>query len=441
MNDRPGFESQLRLALSAYAGDAPVDVDPTAMAAFAAHAGTRSHGRALPRRWLLTLAFGALVAAMVAGALLVGSRLPRPAVATGPLTIRQTDTMSVTRAGASAVELGDGRILVAGGYNGYPPERGDQWSADIYDPATGVFTPTDRMTEGRRDASATRPADGRVLILGGRQSSTILTSADLFDPATSTFTPVGSMGTGRAGHAAVLLTDGRVAIIGGETEPGISGGSVAAKPDVVYYDVANDQYTAGPSDRGLEWLDPSAAVLPDGRILIGRGSLEYGVGPASGPVILDPDDGLVTPAVEGTDLAFGYVTSLPDGRALIAASGVTRNRWRIVRRERDGTVDGVADLPAAPVAPLTALADGRVLILVDERCETIDAYVLDVDRMALAKIGTIDGLGACNSWDGTTVTALRSGGALIAGGNSAGGESSADAWLVETTEGSDTRQP
>lgn len=431
MNDRPTFESQLRLALSIYAGDAPVEVDPVAMTTFASHAAPETRGALVRRRWLVPITVGVLVVIAVAGALLVGSRVPRPALPPGPLAIRQTDTMSVTRSGASAVELPDGRILVAGGDNGYPPNEGDQWSADIYDPATKVFTPTGRMSEGRSDASATRLPDGRVLILGGRQSGNLLGGAELFDPATGTFTSANQMGTRRAGQAAVLLPDGRVAIIGGETEPGIVNGSVAAKPDVEYFDPATGQYAAGPSDPDLSWLDPSATVLPDGQILIGRGSLELGIGPAGGPVILDPRTGLVSPAMQGADLAVSLVTSLPDGRALIAASGVTRSRWRIVRRDSAGAVNGLADLPAAPVAPLTVLADGRVLILVDEHCEAIDAYVLDVGGMILTKLGSIDGLGDCNSWDGTTVTALRSGGALIAGGNVAGGETSGDAWLVE----------
>jgi hypothetical protein len=431
MSDRPTFETQLRLALATYVADAPVDVDPVAMTTFATRAAPASRRWSLPRQWLIPLMVGLVLVAVVAGALFVGTRLTRPALPSLPMTIRQTDTMSVTRAGASAAELADGRVLVVGGYNGYPPDRGDQWSADIFDPTTGVFMPTGRMTEGRRDASATRLADGRVLILGGRQSSTILDSADIFDPASGTFTPIASMGTRRAGHTAVLLPDGRVAIIGGETEPGIGNGSIAAKPDVLYYDTVTGVYIAGPSDPDLEWLDPSATVLPDGRVLIGRGALQYGVGPAAGPVIFDPRTGLVTPAMDGTDLAFGHVTSLQDGRALVAAAGVTGSHWRIVRREPHGAVDGLVDLPAAPVAPLTVLADGRVLILVDERCEAVDAYVLEVDRMALVKIGPIDGLGDCNSWDGTTVTPLRSGGALIAGGNVAGGESSGDAWLIE----------
>ena len=38
MSDRPTFETQLRLAFSAYAADAPVDVDPVAMTTFASRA-------------------------------------------------------------------------------------------------------------------------------------------------------------------------------------------------------------------------------------------------------------------------------------------------------------------------------------------------------------------------------------------------------------------
>jgi hypothetical protein len=435
MSDRPTFETQLRLALSSYASDAPVDVDAVAMAAYARKAPLSSRSWALRRRWLTPALLGCLLLAAAAG-IYVGSRLLQaPDIPDltihSPLTIDQTDTMSVTRSGAAAVDLGDGRILVVGGDNGYPPDRGPQYSAEIYDPTTGTFTVANgRMSEGRSDLSATRLRDGRVLVLGGRQSGSFLASADVFDPETGTFTPLGPMGAARAGHAAVLLRDGRVAIIGGETDPGIASESVAAKPDVEYYDPTTAQYVAGPSDRGLEWLDPTAAVMPDGRILIGRGALQLGVGAVGGPVILDPTTGRLTVAIDRPDSVVADVVTLHDGRAVIATAGVTRTLWRVVRLDGKGFVK-LADLPGAPVAPLTTLADGRVLILVDEHCEAIDAYVLDVDRKVLTKVGPIDGLGDCDSWGGTTVTALPSGGALIAGGNVAGGETSADAWLVQ----------
>ena len=42
-----------------------------------------------------------------------------------------------------------------------------------------------------------------------------LATAEIWDPATGLFSPTGSMQTGTATHAAVLLRDGRVLIAGG----------------------------------------------------------------------------------------------------------------------------------------------------------------------------------------------------------------------------------
>ena len=58
--------------------------------------------------------------------------------------------------------------------------------------------------------TATRLADGRVLVAGGCS-----TAAELYDPATGTFSPTGSMSAVRAGKTATLLHDGRVLFTGG----------------------------------------------------------------------------------------------------------------------------------------------------------------------------------------------------------------------------------
>src|SRR6266851_1812051 len=69
----------------------------------------------------------------------------------------------------------------------------------------------------RADHTATLLGDGRVLIAGGRQYTTLLDSTELFDPATGTFqaAPV-TLRRPRAGHSATVLADGTLLIAGGD---------------------------------------------------------------------------------------------------------------------------------------------------------------------------------------------------------------------------------
>jgi hypothetical protein len=56
-------------------------------------------------------------------------------------------------------------------------------SAELYDPKTGTFSPTGSMTTARGLQPATALSDGRVLIVGGSDSSVnALTSAELYQP-------------------------------------------------------------------------------------------------------------------------------------------------------------------------------------------------------------------------------------------------------------------
>ena len=83
------------------------------------------------------------------------------------------------------------------------------------------------MVDGRQQHTATLLPDGRVFIAGGYwsdgQNWRVLSATEMYDPATGDFSPVGSMGAAREGHGAPLLDDGRVLIVGGE-DIGNSGG-------------------------------------------------------------------------------------------------------------------------------------------------------------------------------------------------------------------------
>src|SRR5207247_2277436 len=77
------------------------------------------------------------------------------------------------------------------------------------------WTPTGSMGAPRANHTATRLADGRVLVVGGSTSSAILASAEIYDPASGTWTATNRMSRGRVGHTATGLADGRVLVAGG----------------------------------------------------------------------------------------------------------------------------------------------------------------------------------------------------------------------------------
>jgi N-acetylneuraminic acid mutarotase len=100
-----------------------------------------------------------------------------------------------------------------GGYNQFLPYPDCfQSSAEIYDPATQLWTTTGNLSTGRYGITATLLADGRVLVVGGQQDV-----VELFDPSTGQWTLGASLFYPRFGHSATPLSDGRVLVTGGLT--------------------------------------------------------------------------------------------------------------------------------------------------------------------------------------------------------------------------------
>ena len=86
--------------------------------------------------------------------------------------------MSTDRYYATATLLANGKVLIAGGYyNDITNNRDPSSSAELYDPASGTFSPTGSMSKARDDATATLLANGKVLIAGGGD-----VSAELYSP-------------------------------------------------------------------------------------------------------------------------------------------------------------------------------------------------------------------------------------------------------------------
>jgi hypothetical protein len=135
-------------------------------------------------------------------------------------TFANTGTMSGIYAdGFAAVALPSGRVLVQGGF--LEELNLASATADLYDPSQGLFNSAGQMTMARYNHTATVLGDGTVLIAGGYRNpisnpTATATTAEIYDPARGTFSRTGDLTTARIGHVATLLLDGTVLITGGD---------------------------------------------------------------------------------------------------------------------------------------------------------------------------------------------------------------------------------
>ncbi|MEO0422568.1 MAG: kelch repeat-containing protein [Pseudomonadota bacterium] len=127
--------------------------------------------------------------------------------------------LGTPRFGHTATRLADGRVLVSGGYGGVPDTLADTGSAlasaEIFDPASETWSDAEPMTTARVNHTAVMLSSGRVLIVGGEADGTTLLSVEIYDPGTDTWSSAASLSEARQQHAAALLRNGDVLVVGG----------------------------------------------------------------------------------------------------------------------------------------------------------------------------------------------------------------------------------
>jgi hypothetical protein len=251
--------------------------------------------------------------------------------------------------GVTAILLRSGKVLFVGGGNGSECDATCS-SAELYDPSSGVFTSIGNMTTQRAGANAVLLRNGDVLIVGGDAASvgdhaasaelyrpstgtfsatgsmhsngaSVLvpqkngkvlavndSGAELYDPATGVFTMAGNFRIGRQKYGAAALPDGRLLIAGGQI--GGAWGPKSATTNI--YDPATGAFTSGPEMSFTRFkLRKAVAPLGDGRILIAGG--------AEQPEIYDAASNSFHPAM-GSHLDsfyFSTATRLSNGEVLI----------------------------------------------------------------------------------------------------------------------------
>jgi hypothetical protein len=219
-------------------------------------------------------------------------------------SFKATGSMVMARGGHTATLLQNGKVLIAGGGE----LGGGSKTAELYDPATGVFTATGNMVLSRSGQTATLLANGKVLIAAGAdytdpKSPVITATSELYDPATGTFSPTGRMGTAREG-VATLLASGRVLITGG-----------SELLSVEVYDPASGSFSS-PGNLERSRASHTATLLPNGVVLV-AGGFDNGGDPTA--ELFEPSTGSFSPTGGMEIARGGHTaTLLKNGEVLVA---------------------------------------------------------------------------------------------------------------------------
>jgi Kelch motif/Galactose oxidase, central domain len=219
-----------------------------------------------------------------------------------------TGPLNIPRYGHTTTLLSNGKVLAAGGYN-----TDYLTSAELYDPATGTWALTGPLNIGRFAFTATLMPDGRVLAAGGSGSTSNTPTAELYDPATGSWTQTGSLQDGRAEHTATLLPDGIVLVAGG----------VGSYPNLFLssmelYDPSTGTWALTGSLAEPRY-DHTATLLPNGLVLLAGGYASLDGGPIySNTEVYNPSTGTATSAAPMNSVRAGHTaTLLPNGTVVV----------------------------------------------------------------------------------------------------------------------------
>ena len=355
--------------------------------------------------------------------------------------------MSEPRARQTATLLADGDVLVAGGYNGFTPSGGSHVSlrsAEVFDPATGAWTPTAPMLEGRSGQVASLLSDGDVLVIGGWEmpkGGEYVRTAELYDPATNAWTAAPVPAELEESQSLTALPDGMVllrGVFGTELFNQTAGAAI--------YDPSSNKWTRVASPKLLRY-GATVTLLPDGDVLaIGGSHSEPAPFPVDNIYTLLASVEEFDPATNTwTDLApmkHGRMneaaTLMADGEVLVAGGTYEVNsgensEWDSLRYTE--SYDPATNRWSARAPTLLPRAQDTATLMGNGDVLVAGGYDCGGGKGCLGYGGSGDCCGASsaevydpssNTWEYTdpvlsgnehTATPLPSGGVLVTGGN------------------------
>ena len=237
-------------------------------------------------------------------------------------------SMSTARYGHTATLLPDGRVLVSGGSDGSSllGQRGNLRSGAGHLVADGLDEHEPLLPHGH---VAARWPGARQRRLRG---CTSLASAEIYDPALGTWSPTASMSTARFDHTATLLQDGRVLVSGGQYQ----------RSNIEHLGQRRD-LRSGAGHLVADGLDDcgranahTATLLLDGRVLVSGGFSHLLSSPTTAPAFYEDcsvwESAEIYDPVSGTWWETGSMRAgtryLPHEHAAIRRPGARQRRLR-----------------------------------------------------------------------------------------------------------------
>ena len=247
-------------------------------------------------------------------------------------------SMSGSRAFHNCVQLQDGRFMVIGGNQGPYGSAGNYYtkilnSCEIYDPSTGTWSNTANMLKHRAGATALVLPDGRVIVAGGSEGNashnladisdllgTALKTSEIYDPATDTWVYGPNMSEPKAGAMSVVLNDGRWMVAGGITFITVFGLSIPDFSDnISVYNPSTNSFSNAGSMKEKRALG-AMSVMGNGSVFIagGGGGDILNIGPLNDTEVYNPANSSTTRTANlSTTAAFPAVVTLQNGNAFI----------------------------------------------------------------------------------------------------------------------------
>lgn len=236
-----------------------------------------------------------------------------------------TGSMTVARSGQTATLLPDGDVLVAGGgcNPGHSCDAGSFLdtlsSAEVYHPDTGTWTKAGHMTAGRQDGIAALLGDGDVLVAGGftfcdDDFCNDTSSANLYDPATNSWQTTQKLPTQLEAASATVLQNGSLLVAGGTRLNSDTDSNVPLRTAELY-DPSSGTWTRTAAMPSIH-VGQSAALLPNGWVLVASGQT------ASSQVYQPAKNIWVSTGGTGATRRLQTMTALANGDVLLTGGGV-----------------------------------------------------------------------------------------------------------------------